>query len=609
MQKPPIKKAFYQRYLPIILSITIGISVTITAFFAVSQWEQQKIQTTFYEAADDRNFALQRGLSEQLNLLYSFRAFFAANDNHINKQKLNKFSQVFFERNPDLQAINWIPKINNNQREDFELEARHDYSGYEITEIDPRDNNDEGELMTALQRDDYYPFRYIVPEAGNKIAAGFDLGSDKDYLDILEKARDTGEVAAISHTTIVPTALNQHGLTVVLPIYHHSLAINASETERQQQLKGFIMGVYSFDNILGKAIGNLKVQPIDIRITNIIDADQEPELIFVEHGLQNEEVLENLDPEKLLKQIKKFGLEYNKAFSIAGLDWNVKCTPAPDYPNLIGRGWQGFSVLLLGLLATAVLALYFYTAMRHVYLMTAAAEKANQAQSRFLASMSHQLRTPLNAIIGYSELLQEEAEDLNEPLIVQDIEKIYISGKYLLSLSDGILDLAKVKTGEMTLHSEACKLTHLIEEVSSIATLLVKKNSNKLIINYPDDIGTMQTDVTRLNQILFNLLNNASDHTRQGEITLTVSREIHDSKEWIRFVVQDTSPGMTTDERNNLLKVLSRIAANKDNTDEEEIRFGLAISAHFWRMMGGNMDINTELNKGTAYVLNLPAQG
>lgn len=599
----PSKTTFFQRYLPIILSITIGVSASLLAFYYVSKWEKEKIETTFNEAAEDRNFALQRALAAQLDLLHSFTAFFAANQHNVNKQTFNAFAQPFLQRYPDLQTLNWIPRIEHSQRAVFEVEAQQDYVNYEIMEL-----NNNGEPVTALERPVHFPFRYIVPEVGNQISAGFDLGAKQEYLSVLEEARDSGSNVAISHTTLVPNTTNQHGFTVVLPIYSNHIDANATEEQRRQHLLGFVMGVYLLDNIFKKAMTHLKVQPIDIRITDIKNP-QEPEFIFAYHGLVNEEVLEDHDPDELEQQIKNFGLEYNREFSIAGLEWNIKCTPAPDYPNLIGRGWQGISVLLLGLLATMLLALYFFNAMRHAYLMTTAAESANKAQSRFLASMSHQLRTPLNAIIGYSELLQEEAEDLNEPLILQDIEKIYISGKYLLSLSDGILDLSKVKTGEMSLHSETCKLTHMVEEVAGVASLLVKKNSNKLIVNYPDDIGTMQTDVTRLHQILFNLLNNASDHTRQGEITLTVSREIHDSKEWIRFVVQDTSPGMTTDERNELLEALSRIEANSGNTDEEEIRFGLAISAHFWRMMGGNIDINTELNKGTAYILNLPAHG
>jgi signal transduction histidine kinase len=221
--------------------------------------------------------------------------------------------------------------------------------------------------------------------------------------------------------------------------------------------------------------------------------------------------------------------------------------------------------------------------------------------------MSHELRTPLNAIVGYSELLQEEAVDLNDPTILQDVEKIYISGKYMLSLTDGILDLSKIKAGKIELHSETCKLSHVLEEVISIVTPLLRKNGNSLKVDYPEEIGTMQTDVTRLHQILFNLLNNANESTEQGEIRLEVSRDTIDKKEWVRFAVSDSGGGMTIEQRQWLLRILSKGAVHERSADEEEVGFALAISSHFWKMMGGELDIHSEPNRGSTFILRLPA--
>jgi signal transduction histidine kinase len=249
----------------------------------------------------------------------------------------------------------------------------------------------------------------------------------------------------------------------------------------------------------------------------------------------------------------------------------------------------------------------FYNSMRHAYHMAEAAETANNAQSRFMANMSHQLRTPLNAIIGYSELLREEAEDLDDPTILEDIEKVYISGKYLLSLSDGILDLSKIKSGKIELHSETCKIQHLVEEVEGIATLLAKQNGNNLTVQCPNDIGTMQTDITRLHQILFNLLNNASAVTEQGDVGLNVSRENIAGKEYVQFSVSDMGGGISAQHRDWLLETLARSDVHESTSGNESVRLGLAISAHFWHMMNGKLDIRTENGKGTTYILLLPA--
>ena len=153
----------------------------------------------------------------------------------------------------------------------------------------------------------------------------------------------------------------------------------------------------------------------------------------------------------------------------------------------------------------------------------AAADEANQAKSPFLANMSHELRTPLNAIIGYSEMLQEEAEDLGQNGFIPDLQKIHGAGKHLLGLINDILDLSKIEAGKMTLYLEEFDVAKLVQEVAATVQPLVAKNGNTLVVECPADIGTMRADLTKVRQTLFNLLSNASKFTEKGTITLRVS--------------------------------------------------------------------------------------
>ena len=146
----------------------------------------------------------------------------------------------------------------------------------------------------------------------------------------------------------------------------------------------------------------------------------------------------------------------------------------------------------------------------------------------------------------------------------------------------------------------------MVEEVEGIATLLAKQNGNTLSVKCPNDIGTMQTDITRLHQIMFNLLNNASAVTEQGEISLNVSRESITGKEWIKFSITDMGGGISVQHRDWLLETLARSDVHESNDGNESVRLGLAISAHFWQMMNGKLDIKTN-SKGTSYTLLLPA--
>ena len=141
------------------------------------------------------------------------------------------------------------------------------------------------------------------------------------------------------------------------------------------------------------------------------------------------------------------------------------------------------------------------------------AENANQAKSTFLANMSHELRTPLNAIIGYSEMLMEDAEDENEGFI-PDLEKISSSGKHLLGLINDILDLSKVESGKMELFIEEYNPNDIIKEIQATIIPLIEKNNNTLKITNDVSNALHKADVTKIRQIMFNLLSNASKFTK-----------------------------------------------------------------------------------------------
>ncbi len=154
----------------------------------------------------------------------------------------------------------------------------------------------------------------------------------------------------------------------------------------------------------------------------------------------------------------------------------------------------------------------------------ATADDANKAKSSFLANMSHELRTPLNAIIGYSEMLQEEAEDVGQQGFIPDLQKIHGAGKHLLGLINDVLDLSKVESGKMTLFLEDFDVYKTLREVEATVQPLIKKNTNALVVECAPDLGAMRADLTKVRQILFNLLSNAAKFTDQGTIRLEVKR-------------------------------------------------------------------------------------
>ena len=232
--------------------------------------------------------------------------------------------------------------------------------------------------------------------------------------------------------------------------------------------------------------------------------------------------------------------------------------------------------------------------------------EASQHKSQFLANMSHELRTPLNAIIGYSEMLQEEAEDLEAVAFLPDLQRINAAGKHLLGLINDILDLSKIEAGRMDLFVETFEVGQMVRDVEAIVQPLMDKNSNTLVVACPGDLGSMHADQTKVRQTLFNLLSNAARFTSAGTISLSVAREASGDGDWLSFAVADTGIGMTEEQLGRLFEAFSQAEANT-RAKYGGTGLGLAISRHFCRLMGGDLTVESVYGEGSTFRVRLPA--
>jgi signal transduction histidine kinase len=249
-------------------------------------------------------------------------------------------------------------------------------------------------------------------------------------------------------------------------------------------------------------------------------------------------------------------------------------------------------------------------AIQNASLFTEVEEKSRQLEiasrhkSQFLSSMSHELRTPLNAIIGLTEMMATNAARFGTEKALEPLRRVQNAGTHLLGLINQVLDLSKIEAGKLELNPATVNLAPLIDEVVGTARQLSEQNQNRLVVEAPENLGSLTVDPMRLRQILLNLLSNACKFTKQGEVALR-ARRLADGHDWIELAVADSGIGMTAEQQ---AKLFEEFAQAETSTAQ---RFGgsglgLAISRKLARMMGGDVTVTSELGKGSVFTVRLP---
>ncbi|MCA9568182.1 MAG: response regulator, partial [Myxococcales bacterium] len=221
----------------------------------------------------------------------------------------------------------------------------------------------------------------------------------------------------------------------------------------------------------------------------------------------------------------------------------------------------------------------------------------------FLANMSHELRTPLNAIIGYTEILSEDVEGTESEVMLPDLQRIGGAAMHLLRLINDILDIAKIEAGRMDIYVESCDVAATATEVIETVVPLLEKSRTKLEHTIDPDVGLFRTDVTKLKQILYNLLSNAAKFTREGTVTLRILRiagQLH-------IEVEDSGIGMTPEQLARLFKPFTQ--ADLSTTRQYGgTGLGLTLVMQFARMLGGEVSVRSKPGQGSTFTVLLAEQ-
>ncbi len=232
------------------------------------------------------------------------------------------------------------------------------------------------------------------------------------------------------------------------------------------------------------------------------------------------------------------------------------------------------------------------------------AERLSQVKGTFIANMSHEIRTPMNAVLGFCYLLEKRALDDDTQQLVR---KIHSAGETLLTIINDILDFSKIEAGHLELEHSQFNLLDMLERVADLSLPLLKGKNLELIINPPKhDLTRLIGDAARLQQVLINLLSNAIKFTQQGEVELRITVEAADAQQVrLRFSVRDTGIGISDSAQNDIFSAFTQ-ADTSITRRFGGTGLGLAISRQLVNLMGGTLQIKSQIGSGSEFWFTLP---
>lgn len=474
-----------------------------------------------------------------------------------------------------VQGLGFTPYVAKEERGSYEAKMQENgYKNFSFTE-----RGDEG-FVIAPEREFYYPVYYISPLDSNKPALGFNLASNQNRLDTINTALNSKKLACTTALTLV-----QDGSKTTAVIFYYPV--------RNQEKKIVVGSVLN----INKFIQNLELKNKHLISFNIYDATDGNKL---------------LGSSDLSYQPKVKSTVQVKTITLGKQKWHFEFYPSKDLAAQ--QPWSSFIILIISILISIIIFIYINSVLNinkiteaivskrteELSIAKEQAEQANNTKSLFLANMSHEIRTPMTAILGYNDILLEEQE-----LSLEERKAHYATikkhGYFLLNILNDILDISKVDAGKIDLENIHFNLSDFVTELFS----LFKKNEKQqrieinLEFNYPLP-KFIDSDPTRLRQILINLMSNAIKFTEKGQVNLSISMIEND----LYFKVQDSGIGIKDEYK-------SKIFSEFSQEDSSTTRFyggtglGLPIAKKLAALLNATLTFESELHKGSEFTLKL----
>jgi len=582
------KKLTYTTWGLLVLAITL-MFVTLNNVKKENEydWVQQ-----FEQEGTKNTRILEKQLENIARELTGIASLFQASKT-VTRHRFKAYTSSLLEKNDFIKSFQWVPRVQRDQRPALESMAQKDgFINFKFTTLNKNSN-----IITAPQKNEYFPIYYMEPHSGDESFLGFDISTQPVLLDLMNQARDSGEIVAASTVNLIHMDQKKMVAIFFSPFYEGEDIPKTIEGRRNLFL-GVVLGTYKIKEMI-KNIINPYLAP-GVFLT-VLDEDHENEL----YG--------NLKENALIKKEMVLGFSQIRWFLV----WqgNLEFQKGPNSLH----NWLSAAVLVLIVFIAVIFQILSSRARRienEVRLRTDELKKLKseleeknlslheliKVKNELLGMASHDLRNPLTSIQGYSGFLLKKGATLKEDTRTDFLKIINSASGNILELLNDLLSLSAIESGQLVLNLKSGNLRSLIEERIRLYTHLATEKNIHFKINCRGT-SVVLFDTPRIEQVLDNLLTNAIKFSPVGGVIEII---MESGKGYIRVTITDEGPGIKSENLDDLFKPFKKIEPDSTK-DAKGTGLGLAIAKKMIELHNGTLTFKPSKNQGASFSFKLPA--
>ena len=582
------KKLTYTTWGLLVLAITL-MFVTLNNVKKENEydWVQQ-----FEQEGTKNTRILEKQLENIARELTGIASLFQASKT-VTRHRFKAYTSSLLEKNYFIKSFQWVPRVQRDQRPALESMAQKDgFINFKFTTL-----NKNSSIITAPQKNEYFPIYYMEPHSGDESFLGFDISTQPVLLDLMNQARDSGEIVAASTVNLIHMDQKKMVAIFFSPFYEGEDIPKTIEGRRNLFL-GLVLGTYKIKEMI-KNIINPYLAP-GVFLT-VLDEDRKNEL----YG--------NLKENALIKKEMVLGFSQIRWFLV----WqgNLEFQKGPNSLH----NWLSAAVLVLIVFIAVIFQILSSRARRienEVRLQTYELKKLKseleeknlslheliKVKNELLGMASHDLRNPLTSIQGYSGFLLKKGATLKEDTRTDFLKIINSASGNILELLNDLLSLSAIESGQLALNLKPGNLRSLIEERIRLYTHLATEKNIHFKINCRGT-SVVLFDTPRIEQVLDNLLTNAIKFSPVGGVIEII---MESGKGYIRVTITDEGPGIKSENLDDLFKPFKKIEPDSTK-DAKGTGLGLAIAKKMIELHNGTLTFKPSKNQGASFSFKLPA--